>query len=254
MLALVLDTSSAAVTAGLVEFSDRAESAHAAHAEPAVVAVVAERVTVDARAHAELLTPSIQACLAEAGVRISDVSAVVAGLGPGPFTGLRVGLMTAAALADATGLPSYGVCSLDAIAAAHPERPDLLVAGDARRKEVYWARYRHGRRLGEPAVTKPAALRAELDGAHLDGAELHGAEPDGAEPDGAALAMAGAGARLYADVLGYELLAADYPTVAGLAACAAGRVLGRAPGEVLVPLYLRRPDAVEPAARKPVTA
>ncbi|HEX8094122.1 tRNA (adenosine(37)-N6)-threonylcarbamoyltransferase complex dimerization subunit type 1 TsaB [Jatrophihabitans sp.] len=230
MLALVLDTSSAAVTAGLVEFPGHAGSS--GQTQPAVLA---ERVTVDARAHAELLTPSIQACLVEAGVRIAELSAVVAGLGPGPFTGLRVGLMTAAALADATGLPSYGVCSLDAIAAAHPEQGGLLVAGDARRKEVYWARYRNGRRVAEPAVTKPAELIPELPG------EL-----------GGTAVMAGAGARLYAGVLGLPLLDADYPTVAGLAACAAERVLSRAPGEVLVPLYLRRPDAVEPAARKPV--
>jgi tRNA threonylcarbamoyl adenosine modification protein YeaZ len=226
VLALVLDTSSAAVTAGLVDF---------AGSEPVVLA---DRVTVDARAHAELLIPSLRACLASADIRIGDVAAVVAGLGPGPYTGLRVGLMTAAALADATGLPSYGVCSLDAIAAAHPDQDDLLVAGDARRKEVYWARYRHGERVGEPAVSKPAELVAELRG------ELFG---------GTAV-MAGAGARLYADLLGLPLLDGDYPTVAGLAACAAGRVRGGAPGEVLVPLYLRRPDAVEPAARKPVTA
>jgi tRNA threonylcarbamoyl adenosine modification protein YeaZ len=225
VLALVLDTSSAAVTAGLVEFADGADPV-----------VLAERVTVDARAHAEQLTPSLRACLAEAGVGIADLSAVVAGLGPGPFTGLRVGLMTAAALADATGRPGYGVCSLDAIAAAHPEREDLLVAGDARRKEVYWARYRHGGRIGEPAVSKPAELVTEPGGG------LVGGTP----------AMAGAGARLYADILGLPLLAGDYPGVAGLAACAAGRVLNRAPGEALTPLYLRRPDAVAPAARKPV--
>jgi len=228
VLALVLDTSSAAVTAGLVRFSGQAGPSGRAPCT-----VLAQRVTVDARAHAELLIPSLQACLAEAGVRIAEVSAVVAGLGPGPFTGLRVGLMTAAALADATGLPSYGVCSLDAIAAVYPEQEDLLVAGDARRKEVYWARYRHGRRVAEPAVSKPAELRGELGEARP--------------------AMTGAGARLYADVLGLTLLDADHPSVAGLAACAAVRVLNRAPGEVLVPLYLRRPDAVEPAARKPVT-
>jgi tRNA threonylcarbamoyl adenosine modification protein YeaZ len=233
VLALVLDTSSAAVTAGLVELAPGAGPV-----------VRAERVTVDARAHAELLVPSIQACLAEAGARIADLSAVVAGVGPGPFTGLRVGLMTAAALADATGLPGYGVCSLDAIAAVYPQRQDLLVAGDARRKEVYWARYRHGARIGEPAVSKPAELGAGLRG------EAAG-ERAGEAP---APAMAGAGARLYADVLGLPLLELDYPTVAGLAACAAGRVLDRAPSEVLTPLYLRRPDAVEPAARKPVTA
>ncbi|HST47544.1 tRNA (adenosine(37)-N6)-threonylcarbamoyltransferase complex dimerization subunit type 1 TsaB [Jatrophihabitans sp.] len=226
MLALVLDTSSAAVTAGLVDF-DRPEPA-----------VLAERVTVDARAHAELLAPALRDCLAAAGVRLDQLSAVVAGVGPGPFTGLRVGLMTAAALADATGLPSYGVCSLDAIAARVAGTAELLVAGDARRKEVYWARYRHGARLADPAVGKPAELVAELRG----------------ELFGRTAAMAGAGARLYAEVLGLPLLDADYPTPAGLAACAADRVRGRAPGEVLVPLYLRRPDAVEPGARKPVTA
>jgi tRNA threonylcarbamoyl adenosine modification protein YeaZ len=234
VLALVLDTSSAAVTAGLVDFS----------ASP-VPEVLAERVTVDARAHAELLTPALRDCLASAGARPADLAAVVAGVGPGPFTGLRVGLMTAAALADATGLPSYGVCSLDAIAASAAGTAgsaELLVAGDARRKEVYWARYSHGRRLADPAVAKPAelvtALIAELRG------ELFGRTP----------AMAGAGARLYAEVLGLPLLDADFPTVAGLAARAADRVRAGAPGEVLVPLYLRRPDAVEPGARKPVTA
>ncbi|MDQ1744828.1 MAG: tRNA threonylcarbamoyladenosine biosynthesis protein TsaB [Pseudonocardiales bacterium] len=221
MLALVLDTSSAAVTAGLVDCA------------PDQPVLLAERVTVDARAHAELLIPSLRACLVSAGVRIADLAAVVAGVGPGPYTGLRVGLMTAAALADATGLPGYGVCSLDAIAAAHPDQQDLLVAGDARRKEVYWARYRHGERIGEPAVSKPAELVAKRVGGS---------------------AMAGAGARLYAEVLGLPLLDGDFPTVAGLAACAAERVRDRAPGEVLVPLYLRRPDAVEPTARKPVTA
>jgi tRNA A37 threonylcarbamoyladenosine modification protein TsaB len=137
---------------------------------------------------------------------------------------------------------------LDAIAAGHPGHANLLVAGDARRKEVYWARYRHGRRVGEPAVAKPADLVAELRGGAV-GDSLGGAV---GESVGEAGAMVGAGARLYAEILGLPLLQEDYPSVAGLAACAAGRVLDRAPGEVLVPLYLRRPDAVEPAARKPV--
>jgi ribosomal-protein-alanine N-acetyltransferase len=110
VLALVIDTSSAAVTAGVVEVTG-----------PQPPAVLAERVTVDARAHGELLTPSLQACLAGAGVSLGQLDAIVAGLGPGPFTGLRVGLVTAAALADATGLPAYGVCSLDAIAAGHQQ-------------------------------------------------------------------------------------------------------------------------------------
>lgn len=225
MLALVIDTSSAAVTAGVVELFPGAAPR-----------VLAQRVTIDARAHGERLAPSIQACLAEAGVTFADLAAVVAGTGPGPFTGLRVGLVTAAALGDATGLPTYGVCSLDAIAAVHAELPDLLVAGDARRKEVYWARYQSGVRKAGPEVSKPAAL------------------------DPGATAMAGAGARLYAEVLGslslprLSLLEEDYPPVAGLAAVAADRVLNGAPSEPLTPLYLRRPDAVAPGERKQVTA
>lgn len=228
MLALVIDTSSAAVTAGVAEV-----------ASGVAPRVLAQRVIIDARTHGERLAPSIRASLAEAGVRFPDLAAVVAGTGPGPFTGLRVGLVTAAAIGDATGLPTYGVCSLDAIAAVHADCADLLVAGDARRKEVYWARYRHGVRTAGPEVTKPAEL------------------------DAAATAMAGAGARMYAAVLGLtlgstlggsSLLEEDYPPVAGLAAVAAERVLNRAPGEPLTPLYLRRPDAVAPGERKQVTA
>ncbi|MDT0260208.1 tRNA (adenosine(37)-N6)-threonylcarbamoyltransferase complex dimerization subunit type 1 TsaB [Jatrophihabitans lederbergiae] len=219
MLALVIDTSSAAVTAGVAEV-----------ASGVAPRVLAQQVIIDARAHGERLAPSIQASLAEAGVRFPDLAAVVAGTGPGPFTGLRVGLVTAAAIGDATGLPTYGACSLDAIAAVHADCADLLVAGDARRKEVYWARYRHGIRTAGPEVTKPAELSTE------------------------AAAMAGAGARLYSDVLGLPLLEEDYPPVAGLAAVAAERVLNRAPGEPLTPLYLRRPDAVAPGERRQVTA
>ena len=87
---------------------------------------------------------------------------MVAGTGPGPYTGLRVGLVTAAAFADAVGVPTYGVCSLDAIAAACADEPALLVVTDARRREVYWAHYEYGRRMGTPAVCAPAEI--PLDG------------------------------------------------------------------------------------------
>jgi tRNA threonylcarbamoyl adenosine modification protein YeaZ len=194
--------------------------------------VLAERVTVHGRAHGELLSPSIRQCLERSGHSPAELSAVIAGVGPGPFTGLRVGLMTAAAIGDALGLPCYPVCSLDALAAAHPDSGRLLVAGDARRKEIYWALYQAGRRLTEPAVSKPAEL------------------PSGLE----ATAAVGAGARLYAELLALPVLDGDYPTVAGLVALARDRVLGGAPGEPLTPLYLRRPDAAAPTVRKPVTA
>jgi tRNA threonylcarbamoyl adenosine modification protein YeaZ len=216
VLVLVLDTSSAATTAAVLTV------------EPDGVTGLAERVNVDARAHGEVLAPSIAACLSEAGAAPADLDAIVAGVGPGPFTGLRVGLVTAAAMGDALGIPTYGVCSLDGIAGAI-DSAHLLVAADARRREVYWAGYHAGRRVEGPNVVKPAEL-------NLDGFE----------------AAAGAGARLYADVFGLPLLDRDYPDARALALLAADRVRAGRPSERLEPLYLRRPDAVEPAARKPV--
>jgi tRNA threonylcarbamoyl adenosine modification protein YeaZ len=228
VLALVIDTSSAAVTAGVVD-----GALDSAQGGPRVLS---EQVIVNARGHGEWLAPLIRQALAEAGAGMADLTAVIAGVGPGPFTGLRVGLVTAAAISDARGIPAYDVCSLDAIAAGIVEPRRLLVATDARRREVYWARYVAGRRVGGPAVAKPADLPGEAE-------EL-------------ADAMVGAGARLYADLLGLPLLdedGHDYPAVRGLGLLAAERVRSGAPTEPLTPLYLRRPDAVEPVASKTVS-
>jgi tRNA A37 threonylcarbamoyladenosine modification protein TsaB len=106
------------------------------------------------------------------------------------------------------------------------------VAGDARRREVYWAVYHGSARLSGPAVDKPdlVAVRAAEEGVTR---------------------AAGAGAELYAETLGLPLLSARYPSVLALVELAADRIRGAAPSESLTPLYLRRPDAVEPAARKP---
>jgi len=216
VLVLAIDTSSAAVTAAVVAVDD-------------AVRTVAQRVTVNARAHGELLAPSIAECLAELGAKPGELDAIVAGVGPGPFTGLRVGLVTAASMSDALGIPAYGVCSLDAIAGAL-DAASLLVATDARRREVFWARYVDGVRVAGPDVARPGEL-STVDSA----------------------AMAGAGARLYAGVLGLPLLDADYPDPAALVRVAADRVRARAPQEALTPLYLRRPDAVEPGPAKAVT-
>lgn len=219
MFALVIDTSSAAVTTGVVYFGATSTE------------VVAERVTIDARAHGELLAPSIDDCLDAAHLRPADLDAVIAGVGPGPFTGLRVGLVTAAAFCDVLEIPAYDVCSLDAIAAGLITHDGpLLVATDARRKEIYWATYEHGNRTAGPDVVKPADLAATK-----------------------ATAMAGAGARLYEATLGLPLLDADHPSVAGLAAQAGARVRAKAPSEPLTPLYLRRPDAVAAASSKKVS-
>src|SRR5579875_2915540 len=167
MLVLAIDTSTAAVTAGVVEVAD------------GDLRLVARRAPHDPRGHGELLAPSIEAVLRGAGADVADIGAVVAGLGPGPFTGLRVGLVTAAVLADVRGLPVYGVCSLDGIGAALPGEADLLVATDARRREVYWGRYRHGERVAGPEVARPGDV--PLDGV---------------------TAVAGPGAQLYAEAWG----------------------------------------------------
>jgi tRNA threonylcarbamoyl adenosine modification protein YeaZ len=98
--------------------------------------------------------PSLPALVQEA-LSISDVDEVVVGMGPGPFTGLRVGIAFAQSFALARQIPVRGVCSLDAIAAQIKEN-DFIITVDARRKEVYWARYTNGVRVSEPAVNFPA--------------------------------------------------------------------------------------------------
>ena len=141
-LILVIDTATPAVTAGVVR------------RDGDTIDVLAERVTLDARAHAEQLTPNAVGALADAGIDVEDLEAIVVGCGPGPFTGLRVGMATAAAYGHALGLPVHGVCSLDAIGIG--TAGDVLVVTDARRREVYWARYRDGVRVEGPAVSAPA--------------------------------------------------------------------------------------------------
>jgi tRNA threonylcarbamoyl adenosine modification protein YeaZ len=218
VLVMVVDSATPAVTAALVRVDgDGADS----------VEVLAERVTVDGRAHGELLAPQIADALATGGAKVTDLGAIVAGLGPGPFTGLRVGLVTAAAMGDALGVPTYGVCSLDAIGFSTWGR--ILVATDARRKEIYWAGYHDGRRVSGPGVAKPDAVATQ----YFDGA-------------------CGDGAMRYQGVLDLPQYAGPrYPAAVSLAALAAERVLAKAPGEQLTPLYLRRPDAVAPGERKP---
>ena len=98
--------------------------------------------------------PSLPALVQEA-LAVSGVDEVVVGMGPGPFTGLRVGIAFAQSFALARDIPVRGVCSLDAIAAQINEK-DFIVTVDARRKEVYWARYAAGVRVGDPAVNFPA--------------------------------------------------------------------------------------------------
>lgn len=194
--------------------------------------VLATSTTTDARRHGELLAPAIAAVLVKADAEPADVTDVVVGVGPGPFTGLRVGLVTAAAWGSARGVPVHGVCTLDVLAYGSGLTGPFAVTTDARRREVYWARYddRDTRRVG-PCVDRPEDIAAEL----------------------ADLTVVGAGAELYPERFPHRAAPA-HPDGAVLAELAATRL--RAGGVGLLPptpLYLRRPDAVEPGARKPVT-
>jgi tRNA threonylcarbamoyl adenosine modification protein YeaZ len=201
---LAIDTATPAVTAGVVADGK----------------VVAERVSVDARAHAERITPNVLAALAEADLTMADLDAVVVGCGPGPFTGLRVGMATAAAYGHALGVPVHGVCSLDAIGGQ--TTGETLVVTDARRREVYWARYRDGVRIDGPAVSAPADVNPGV-------AQAVSGSPEHAAP------------------FGLPICEPSYPTPAGLVAAVAD---WSARPAALVPLYLRRPDAKTLADRE----
>jgi tRNA threonylcarbamoyladenosine biosynthesis protein TsaB len=193
-------------------------------------AVVAQRRSEQRMKHGEQLAPQIEGVLADAGIVRQDLTAIAVGTGPGPFTGLRVGLVTARTLAFVLELPVYGVCSLDVVAleAALGDDPvgrAFVVATDARRKEVYLASYDdQGRRLDGPDVLRPADAATDLP-------------------------VAGEGAVLYP-----EAFPLAHPPLLPSAAW-----LARAVVEELAelhdpePLYLRRPDAVAPGLPKKVS-
>jgi tRNA threonylcarbamoyl adenosine modification protein YeaZ len=210
VLVLALDTATPTLVAGLARWTPSSGAE-----------VLAERAVPSGTKHAELLTPAISGVLSDAGLAMADVEAVVTGLGPGPFTGLRVGVVTAAALGDARGLPVVGVCSLDAVGSGA-----RTVVTDARRKEVYWATYdADGARIDGPGVVRPE--------------ELDRPGPFMGDPR-------------FAERLGEPVELADV-TTAGLLRAAAIQLADPSTIPPLVPLYLRRPDATPPTAIKAVS-
>src|SRR5690348_14104072 len=116
--------------------------------------------------HGEQLAPLIEAVLADAEVVRQDLTAIAVGTGPGPFTGLRVGLVTARTLGHVLDIPVYGVCTLDVLAVEAADTGavsgDFVVATDARRKEVYLASYdERAVRLHGPEVAKPVDVATD---------------------------------------------------------------------------------------------
>jgi tRNA threonylcarbamoyladenosine biosynthesis protein TsaB len=192
-------------------------------------AVVAEATAPQAMRHGEQLLPLIQRVLSDVGLAPRDLTALAAGVGPGPFTGLRVGLVTARTLAHTLAIPVHGVCSLDVLAVEARARGtatgEFVVATDARRKEVYVATYDDaGRRIAGPEVRRPddVATRMPVVG---EGAVLYPEQlPDAREP--------------------------RRPSAGWLARTVVER---RAELHDPEPMYLRRPDTAAPRPPKPVS-
>lgn len=210
---LAFDTSSPSVAVAVADAGD----------------VLAEGRSEREMKHGEQLAPLVESVLAETGATRHDLTALAVGVGPGPFTGLRVGLVTARTLAHVLEIPVYGVCSLDVLAVEATgtgavDEP-FVVATDARRKEVYLAEYAvDGTRVSGPVVGRPAALATSAP-------------------------VVGEGGHLYGEAFP-RAVGPRRPGAGWLARTVAEERAGLCDPE---PMYLRRPDAATPGARKPVS-
>ena len=171
--------------------------------------------------HGELAVQMIHDVLTSAQVLPEDLTDIVVGVGPGPYTGLRVGLACATVLGFARNIPVHGICSLDAV--AHDFGKPCVVVTNARRKELYWAQYNDGR-VGEPQVALPHDLAAAFPDAQF----------------------VGPGADLYPEVISGQVL--------GLRATALAELFLASNAQLVPvsPMYLRAPDATEPGKPKSV--
>ncbi|MEJ7796256.1 MAG: tRNA (adenosine(37)-N6)-threonylcarbamoyltransferase complex dimerization subunit type 1 TsaB [Nocardioides sp.] len=210
---LAFDTATPSVTVALHDGTD----------------VVAELTSEHTMKHGEQLAPLIDRVMTDVGIVRQDLTAIAVGVGPGPFTGLRVGLVTARTLGFVLEIPVYGVCTLDVLAVEAVDTGavigDFVVATDARRKEVYLATYdEDGVRITGPVVDRPDVLATDAQ-------------------------VVGEGALLYPD---------HFPTAVGPQRPGAGWLAltvadERAELSDPEPLYLRRPNAVMPGPRKPAS-
>ncbi|MDR0837565.1 MAG: tRNA (adenosine(37)-N6)-threonylcarbamoyltransferase complex dimerization subunit type 1 TsaB [Propionibacteriaceae bacterium] len=179
----------------------------------------------DTRSHAELLMNAIDTALQVTGTGYGQIKRIGVGVGPGPYTGLRVGIATARTLAFTLGVPVKGVCSLDVLAlqfASISCAQPFIVATDARRKELYWAQYSpEGARVEGPFVSAPEEV-------------THG------------FTVVGPGGVLYKDVFAGRIAGDQVELDAGFLASR----LDALPDTGLEPLYLREPDAQPAVTRK----
>ncbi len=233
MRVLAVDTATPQVCAAYVD-SDR-------HA-------VIDRTAADPRKHVELLTSLITEVLDEAGVTLADIELVVTGVGPGPYTGLRVAVVTATTLGMVLGVPVVGVCTLDGFAHDASSGKPVIAASDARRREVYWAVYGEpGLRTYGPLVTKPDVVLTKFQHDVVGSAASH-VTPGATD----VVLRASALAECAIDALNRgEVVAgaSDDDNLSQMEGDGAGSV----PLSTLLPprpLYLRQPDAQVPLAMR----
>jgi len=206
VLALGIDTSTPTVSVALVDGE-----------------VVARRDVVANNAHGEVLAVLIDDVLRSAGATTAQLGAIGVGLGPGPFTGLRVGIVTGLTMADALGVPAFGMCSLDTISDPIVAGEPYAVLTDARRRQFYWAVYdQTATRIEGPEISQPDELAD-----YLRGRVQH--------------------------IIGPVADLVRWPDAAQLAAHARACLEQGRSAEPLTPMYLRRPDAREPGPPKKVT-
>lgn len=218
MLMLGLDTATAVTTVALVRA--------AAGADPQVLG---ERSHRDPRRHGEVLAVQIDEVLREAGVAPADLDSVAVGVGPGAFTGLRVGLATAQALGLALQIPVHGACTLDILAFATGLSAPFAIVTDARRRELFWAVYQtYDVRSVAPVVGAPATAIQALGG-------LTVISPPGTPA-----------------VDGLVMVEGGEPSASVLCLLVASQINKGKPSLAVEPLYLRQPDVTPSAGPKSV--
>lgn len=182
---------------------------------------VTQSQAIDHGMQGELTAELVSKVITDSGTKIQEITDVVVGVGPGPFTGLRVGIVTAVVFAHARNISIHGICSLDAIASDYAK--PCIVVTDARRKELYWAQY-EGVRIGEPQVSKPEVIASQF-------------------PDSK---FVGTGALLYPNYISGTVMELKAGSLAQLFVSGSAQLVD------VSPMYLRKPDAVEPTIRKSV--
>ena len=187
---------------------------------------------MDARRHAEVLVPTIKIVLEEAKLKLALVTSIAVGVGPGAFTGLRVGLVTAHALGESLGIPVHGVMTLDTLAYATGLDHPFGVVTDARRSQVFWARYMDAStRAAGPFVGKPDEAAEQIEG----------------------LPVIGAGATAFAERF-RDVRSPEFPSAGAMGQLTYRRVLAGVPLLAPSPIYLRPPDITASAGPKSVLA